>query len=212
MAKLLGKLNLPVPWTLPSGVLIQSGYKQTAVEEFKPFVGEKRSFKYRSVTEHFDIKKMQYSLMPNFIHSLDGCAIALLYKFLLEANFSMYDYEQYCSHFSGRNHSVNLFTIHDCFGTTADKAELLLAGIRQAYIELYFNSNYLETFHATILSTLKNYFKEKNYDAVNNRFEISTSQQGETLVYEVPDIQKVLVHSKHFSSKILIDSNYILII
>lgn len=79
MANIYLVINEPLPWKLPSGVLIQSGYYATYSQKYLPLVGENKK---KRVSDKFNAKKMQDSFMPNFIHSLHGWLIALLYQHL----------------------------------------------------------------------------------------------------------------------------------
>lgn len=62
--------------------------------------------------------------MPNIIHSLDACSIALLYEI-----FSKED--------------NNIYTIHDCFAVTADKVSYLIDVLKGVYIKIYSDEAYL---------------------------------------------------------------------
>lgn len=65
--------------------------------------------------------------MPNVIHSLDACSIALLYNiFSKETN-------------------NNIYTIHDCFGVTAEKVTTLMSILKGVYIKIYSDEAYLCT-------------------------------------------------------------------
>lgn len=76
--------------------------------------------------------------MPNLVHSLDGCTIALLYKELLV-------------------HGVkNLYTIHDCFATTTDNVPFLIDMLKGVYIKLYSEYGYLSSLDTHIRNTIEN--------------------------------------------------------
>ena len=75
------------------------------------------------VTENkYDKRKQTRALMPNLIHSLDSTSMSLLYKL-----FSSFYKDQ----------EKQLFSIHDCFGTTCDKVSVLKTILASVYTDLY---------------------------------------------------------------------------
>jgi DNA-directed RNA polymerase len=68
--------------------------------------------------------------MPNLLHSLDASNIHLL-----------------CNNLSGQP----LYTIHDCFATTANNMVVIEQEVKKTFIEIYFSSgNYLVKMHNNI--------------------------------------------------------------
>lgn len=68
----------------------------------------------------YDKHKQMRALMPNLIHSLDATSMFLIY-------------EEFTKNYGD---IVNLYTIHDCFATTADKGEKLLIHIKSIHTKL----------------------------------------------------------------------------
>lgn len=59
---------------------------------------------------------------------------------------------------------VNLFTIHDCFFTTADKSIKLITIIWFIYIKIYIDEPYLRTFYEGIINMITiNYNKSATW-------------------------------------------------
>ena len=75
--------------------------------------------------------------MPNLVHSLDASNIHLMVESL---------------------NKQPIYTIHDCFATTANNMEEIERLVKEAFIEIYFSDvNYLEKMHKNILDQVKSY-------------------------------------------------------
>lgn len=137
IVKICTKLNMPVPWVLPSGAIVSQSYLESKTLKVKlfAFMKSKYSFKY-TIEDKFDLRKQSNAAMPNLIHSLDACSVALLYKELSAAN------------------ACNIYTIHDCFAVTAGEVELLINLLKSVYIKIYSKNVYLVALDAHIKNTL----------------------------------------------------------
>jgi DNA-directed RNA polymerase len=91
-------------------------------------------------TNKLDQKQIARAFMSNMIHSMDAANIHLLINFLDEEGFN-----------------TPLYTIHDCFATTPNNMLGLNNSIKTSFIKLYFNKNYIEKFHESILEQLDSY-------------------------------------------------------
>ena len=76
--------------------------------------------------------------MPNLIHSLDAHSMTSLFYF-----------------FSRKYNDLQFYSVHDCFGTTADKIDTLKNLLVFVYIELYSSDHYLEKFDKGIIKYIK---------------------------------------------------------
>lgn len=63
--------------------------------------------------------------MPNLIHSLDA-----------------YSMTELSYQFNNNYHNFQFYSIHDCFGTTFDKVDILKMYLSFIYINLYSNDTY----------------------------------------------------------------------
>lgn len=135
IASLHNKLNAPIIWTLPSGLIISQSYLETSSLTITPFTHKNINLTLKvSNKGEMDKKRQRRAFMPNLIHSLDGASLALLYnKFVKSTNNSPF------------------FAIHDCFGVTASKIELIKILLLSVYIELYSEPKYLKSFDEYIL-------------------------------------------------------------
>lgn len=79
--------------------------------------------------------------MPNLIHTLDGSYLSLLYEQL--------------GNTLNLAHIPQIFSVHDCFGTTFDKVSNLKTILASVYIGLYSSDPYLHKFDKYILDTIE---------------------------------------------------------
>ena len=93
--------------------------------------------------------------MPNLVHSLDATNIHLL-----------------CNNLTGQP----LYTIHDCFATTANNMFILEDRVKSAFISIYFSKgNYLEKMHNSIIEQINSYVSitskpdGNDYVTINNK-------------------------------------------
>lgn len=135
--------------------------------------------------------------MPNVVHALYACSLALLFQHLIYEAYQNIKYDKdnikpnfleidslYSERIPGvpriqnyskinkasldKNTVLNLYTVHDCFGVSADRVMDVIQGLKSAYIQLYVNSEYLREFHKYFLSIIE-------------------AQYGESSIYKHPD-------------------------
>ena len=141
MAELLNILELPITWTLPTGLTIRQSYLQTKTTTITPFSYSKVKLNMKvTIKDKYDNNKQVRALMPNLIHSLDSTSLILLYK-------------QFISSLS--NESVQFFSVHDCFGTTCDKVSLMKTILASIYTDLYSADPYLDRFDNSIFDSIE---------------------------------------------------------
>jgi len=56
-------------------------------------------------------------------------------------------------------YSMNISTIHDCFATQANHADLLAHLVKESFITIYGNNEFINKFHSYILYTIENTHK-----------------------------------------------------
>ena len=141
IVKICTKLNIAVPWTLPSGAIISQSYLDSTTLKIRPFGFVKSKYNFKTIIkDKFDSTKQLNATMPNLIHSLDASSIALLYKFLRANSVS------------------NIYTIHDCFAVSANNVSLLINLLKGVYIKIYSDDIYLKTLDTHIRNTIINFF------------------------------------------------------
>lgn len=84
--------------------------------------------------------KQRNALMPNLVHSLDSTSLILLF-------YALKRYK--------KDGFINFYSVHDCYGVTADNVELLIEHIRQVYIELYSEGKYIDTFDNDVIELIR---------------------------------------------------------
>lgn len=92
------------------------------------------------IKDKFDLIKQRNAIMPNLIHSLDACCIAILYNYL------------------SKNDVTDIYTVHDCFAVTAKNVNSLIEQLKSVYLFIYSDSNYLINLDNHIKSTIINLF------------------------------------------------------
>lgn len=137
---LFGKLNLPIVWTLPSGLQVSQSYLQTHSIKVIPFSHSRITLNIRGIEkEKYSANDQKRSLMPNLIHSLDAASMALLYDKIAKTS-----------------DNICFFSVHDCFGVPASEVEKIKTVLTSVYIELYSTPGYIKTFDAHIINMIKN--------------------------------------------------------
>lgn len=172
MVKLLNSLNLPIVWLTPSGLLITQKYMKFESERFTTKIFSKRKTLTLRRIKHENINKLKQvnAFIPNFIHSLDASNIALLIKEILQINNSSTD-------------KLNILTIHDCFGTSANNANKVSYLVKNAFLQIYSNPLFLNMFHEFILD----YIKKNNLEL--NESKSVVFSEGNT--YPIPTMPKL---------------------
>ncbi len=92
------------------------------------------------VKDKLDKSAIKRGFMPNFIHSMDASHIHIIVDKLIEKNLC-----------------IPFFTIHDCFATTPNNMEVLNKIVKESFIQLYFNQNYLKKMHFTIMEQIRSF-------------------------------------------------------
>lgn len=90
-------------------------------------------------TGKIDVQKSMRAFLANLVHSLDGSNIHLLIELIAE-----------------HQDIYPIYTIHDCFATTANNIIYMEELIKEAFIHIYFSDQeYLRFIHFTILRELQ---------------------------------------------------------
>jgi hypothetical protein len=139
ISKLCSKLNVPIVWNLPHGLVVVQSYLKQDSFEIKPFKTFKSFLTLSINSKKIDARKQSNALMPNLVHSLDSTTIVLL-KYHIDKH-------------TGKN--TSMYTIHDCFAVTADQVMNLVILIRSIYTKLYSEERYIEHFDNSVINNLK---------------------------------------------------------
>jgi DNA-directed RNA polymerase len=149
MNRMLKKLKLATIWLSPSGLLIEQRYSPLSERELTTSIlGKRKSITIKSpIKDETDLRKQNNAIVPNIVHSFDASNIALLVKGLTE------EYK-----------NINLITIHDCFATNANEVELMVLQVKLAFLSLYSQQSFVESYHQFILD----YIRKTGNIIVNN--------------------------------------------
>ena len=73
VASIFNALELPIYWSLASGLKVIQSYMNTKTTSITPFLYSKAKLKFNvTLKDKFDNNKQIRALMPNLIHSLDA--------------------------------------------------------------------------------------------------------------------------------------------
>ena len=199
LADICSQANIPIPWRLPTGLIINQSYMQSKEIRIAPFDYIKHTFQVKvPVKEKLDLLKQNRAFMPNLIHSLDATTLV----FLIEAYFN-----------KNPNPVTNFYAIHDCFGTTCNNMQYIISMLQSIYISLYSDKKYL----LEIDNYMRYYVKDKidnNFDikSVGGKVEISTvNRKNEEKIIKrtFPNINNI-INNKFDLSTYLKNSFYII--
>ena len=139
VAKAIGKVQRPLTWTTPSGMLCYYAPRKMKSKSYN-IVHNRKQTAYRVLqpTADIDGKKLSSSIAPNIIHSFDASHLVLTTNRCYSKGIKDFAF------------------VHDSFGTHPDDAQLLLDITKQTFIDMY-SEDYL--------AKLESEFKETYPDA-----------------------------------------------
>ena len=191
IAKILAELSLIIPWASPQGVNIYQSYIATEEIRLKPFTYSKKTFSLTVPNKEGKLNKTKQvrAFMPNLIHSLDAASLALLVDFYFN---------------NSKNIGVkNIFTVHDCFGVTANNVENIMDLLKLVYTRIYSDTNYLRKLDKGIIDYIKLSYKDSCFD--DEKLELHMDDK----IIKYPSIEAVLGTSSK-GSDLIFDSSYII--
>ena len=130
VAELICKEGHVVTWTTPNGLPVQQNYMCLTQEVMKLRFNRARVRFYTQVEQEgvVDTRRQAQGISPNFIHSMDAAHL----QRVVNAEYS--------------KGNANFMMIHDSFGTDAAHAGQLFKTIREEFVGLYKDQNYLQDF------------------------------------------------------------------
>lgn len=161
IAKICNKLDVIIPWTLPTGLNVNQSYLTDTTFQIKPFEYNKKSFTITHINEELDKRKQVRALMPNLIHSLDAASLCLLY--------SKYTATSKC-----------MYTVHDCFAVPIPYVENLITILQSVYLDIYAEKGYLKSFDQCVLNNIKTTLG-KEIEFIDNSEDLS---QPKKIIYK----------------------------
>jgi DNA-dependent RNA polymerase len=192
IANVANKLEIQIPWYLPSGLEINQQFFKTEVIKIKPFAYTKNVVNLSVLNKtKFNKNKQKIALMPNLIHSLDAASLCLvIVNYFKETD------------------NINFYSIHDCFAVPCNKVNILTGLLKSAYCIIYSESNYLENFDLNFRSLITKTFGESAVSFKNEEGKVIIKFKDEELSIKFPSINSVVKNKK---SEITVkNSNYLI--
>ena len=123
----------PVRWTAPDGLLIEQAYFDLEKYQVRTQLGERvMKLWLRRETGKLDKRRQANGISPNFVHSMDAAALRL---YVLLAN----------------DRGISSFAlVHDSYGTLAADTDMSAACLREAFMGMYQDRNYLEELRTSL--------------------------------------------------------------
>ena len=130
VAELICKEGHVVTWNTPNGLPVQQNYVCLTQEVVRMRSNKARVRFYTQVEQEgvVDTRRQAQGISPNFIHSMDAAHL----QRVVNAEYS--------------KGNTNFMMIHDSFGTDAAHAGQLFKTIREEFVGLYKDQNYLQDF------------------------------------------------------------------
>ncbi|MDP3869897.1 DNA-directed RNA polymerase [Phenylobacterium sp.] len=129
--------ELPITWETPDGFLVLQDYRITYEKQVDTKVAGKLYWpKLREEKEALSKQRQQSGVAPNFVHSMDGCAMRLCIDTSLD-------------------HGIENFAmIHDSYATHAGDTEVFFRLIRTSFSRMYSDHDVLASFMADMVRQL----------------------------------------------------------
>lgn len=136
VAKVASGTGKRITWTSPSGFLIVQDYRNMKSRQVElRALGQRVVFRMPTEPEDkIDKTKMTRAIAPNFVHALDAAHMLRTVEQVLDTV----------------GPSVHLTMIHDSYGTHACDAGRLAEALRQAFVQMYQEADWLEKFRDEI--------------------------------------------------------------
>lgn len=127
--------GLPIQWETPDGFPVLQDYRETHTKQVKTQVAGKLLWpKLKEEDATLSKHRQQNGIAPNFVHSMDGCAMRSCVNLALERGIDSFA------------------MIHDSYATHAADTEVFYGHIRAAFVEMYTSQDVLAAFRDKIIS------------------------------------------------------------
>lgn len=133
--------GLPVNWRTPAGFPVLQSYPEMKGRRVHTKLGDTLLLYVMQEEDEkkIDRRRQASGISPNFVHSMDACALMMSVRRSLEAGITSFG------------------MVHDSYGTLAADMDTMATCLREAFIELY-QTDVLQEFRESILAGLS----EKN--------------------------------------------------
>jgi DNA-directed RNA polymerase len=127
-AGVVAKANKDIIWWTPLGFPVLQDRKKVAVRQIKTELSGMFQIRIGEQSDQMDVLKNRLAVSPNFVHSMDACHLMLTCHRAVEYGVTDFAF------------------IHDDYGTHAADTDTLHQAIREAFVELYGESDPLIDF------------------------------------------------------------------
>ncbi|RKP33911.1 hypothetical protein BJ085DRAFT_20939, partial [Dimargaris cristalligena] len=133
----------------PSNMLVSlSSRKFKTVKTNSKLYKRGKSISISLPLNEYNFNIIKRGFMPNFIHSMDAANIHLLINLILS------------------DKDLSLYTIHDCFASTPNNMGKINKFVRNTFIKLYFDKNYLNIMHNNFIEQIKCHYTVYDNDNI----------------------------------------------
>jgi DNA-directed RNA polymerase len=133
-AKIVASEQLPVYWTTPVGFIVMQQYKNMLSRRVKTKLGDSViKLSLQEEQDTIDKRRMANAISPNFVHSMDATHLMMSVCYATDNGVS------------------DFAVIHDSFGTHAANVNMLGACLREAFVDLYSETDVLSDFREQII-------------------------------------------------------------
>lgn len=101
-----------------------------------------------------------------------------------------------------------MYTVHDCFGVTANNIESLIKCLKSVYLKIYSEDTYLMKFDEGIIQSIKAHFGENSFYSTSTSTSTTKEIRVGDLKLDYPDINKVI--KGKIASQTITKSQYLL--
>ena len=148
LANIISRLNVSIRWTTPIGFPVQQSYRTVADRRVETKMGDSIiKLTFKEDTDDINRNRQRAGISPNFIHSLDACAMLMTVNRMKKMGIDDY------------------WMIHDSYGTNAVFVAKMSQALREVFHEM-FSKNILQEFQDEVLEVVENIENSKERMAV----------------------------------------------
>ena len=137
MARLANEHGKHITWWTPSGLPVVQSYRKHRSKRIDLHIGESmHRARLSEETSSLDKQRQANGIAPNYVHSLDGAALALTI----------------CK---AKDYGVTSFSmVHDSYGTHAADSPVLADSLREVFVDMFDGTDLLSDLEKSIRSSV----------------------------------------------------------
>lgn len=140
VAQVAAKSGNPIEWTTPSGFVVRQDYRSIRKRRLEVISkGQRITLQIADgVADNIDTRKMMSSIAPNFVHAMDAAHMLRTVEQLIDTV----------------GPTLHLSMVHDSYATHACDVDNLASAIRESFVQVYQEKNWLEAFRDEVTAQL----------------------------------------------------------